>query len=86
MLIVVKIVPDFCFIFMNLVFLVLSRFLIETKGPELSRKVREAISCNLALVRSKSDVMGPSYDRKTVLKNILSGRYRDYRRRISDVG
>ena len=49
-------------------FLTFSRFLIVSKGPDLSRKVREAISCNLAPVRSKSDVMEPSYDQKTVLK------------------
>ena len=49
-------------------FLSFYRFLFETKGPELSRKVREAISWILALVRSKSDVMGPSYGQTTVLK------------------
>ena len=49
-------------------FLSFYRFLLVSKGPELSRKMREAISCNLAPVRSKSDVMEPSYDQKTVLK------------------
>ena len=41
-------------------------FLFVSKGLDLSRKVREAISCNLAPVRSKSDVLGPSYDQKLV--------------------
>ena len=50
-----------CSKFSEFSFLNFSRFLLETKGPELSRKVRETISCNLALARSKSDVMGPSY-------------------------
>ncbi len=49
-------------------FLNLYRFLVVSKGSELSRKMREAISCNLAPARSKSDVMEPSYDQKTVLE------------------
>ncbi len=73
MLIVVKI----CLMFLDflnrrfssfLSFLSFYSFLVVSKGSDLSRKMREAISCNLAPVRSKSDVMEPSYDQKTVLK------------------
>ena len=42
-------------------FLGCSRFLLKTEGPE----VREAIACNLALVRPKSDVTVPSYGQQT---------------------
>ena len=48
--------------FFELSFLSFYRFLIVSEGSDLSRKVREAISYSLAPVRSKSDVMGPSYD------------------------
>ncbi len=70
MLIVVKIVWIF-FEFSKFSFLSFYRFLVVSKGSDLSRKMREAISCNLAPVRSKSDVMEPSYDQKTVLKKMI---------------
>ena len=47
-------------------FLSFPRFLLVFQGSGLSRKLREAISCNLAPVRSKSDLMGPSYEDLTV--------------------
>ena len=36
-------------------------FLLVSESSNLSRKVLEAIFCSLAPVRSKSDVMGPTY-------------------------
>ena len=62
------IVVEICLFLVLFMFLSFSRFLLVSKGSDLSRKMREAISCNLAPVRSKSDVMEPSYDQKTVLK------------------
>ena len=66
-----KIVKTLFFEFSEFSFLSFYRFLLVSKGPDLSRKMREAISCNLAPVRSKSDVMEPSYDQKTVLKKMI---------------
>ena len=50
------------------IFPLLSGFLVETEGSDLSRKVRGTEGVNLALVWSKSDLMAPSYGQKTVLQ------------------
>ena len=36
------------------------------EGPDLSKQLREVISCNFALFRSKSEDLGPKNDEKTV--------------------
>ena len=54
-----------CFDVFEVCVLSFSRFLFASDGSDLSRKVREAVSCNLALFRSKLDVIGTSYDQKS---------------------
>ena len=43
-------------------FLSFYRFLLVFQDPDLSTRLREAISCNLAPVRSKLDLLVPSYE------------------------
>ena len=45
-------------------------FLVVFEGPDLSKQLREVISCNFALFRSKSDDLGSKNDEKTVLKKM----------------
>ena len=45
-------------------------FLVVFEGPDLSKQLREVISCKLVLFRSKSEDLGPKNDEKTVLKKI----------------
>ncbi len=61
---------------MNLVFLAFSIFLLETKGSDLSRKVREAIPVHLVLVWSESNVMVPSYGEQNVVMTKTMGKYK----------
>ena len=53
-LIVVKIFRNFSK-FLKIVFVTFSGSLVKIKGPGRSRKLREAVSIDLALVRPKSD-------------------------------
>ena len=54
----------YCFFFeiAEFTFLRFCRFLIVFQGSDLSRKLREATSCNLAPVRSKFDLVVPTYE------------------------
>ena len=66
-LIVVKFVRV-SFVFVQKVFWVCLRLVGRNKVRERCRKMREVISLNLALVRSQSDEMWPSYGQKTVFE------------------
>ena len=52
---------------LNLFSYVLNVFLIETEDSDLSRKVREALSRNLVLFRSKSDGRKPENDEENCI-------------------
>ena len=43
---------------------------LETEGPQLSKTVREAISCTTQGITSPKTGVGPSYEEKTVFKKL----------------
>ena len=59
------------FVFVQKVFWVCLRLVGRNKVRERCRKMREVISLNLALVRSQSDEMWPSYGQKTVFEKVI---------------
>ncbi len=57
-----------CFVLFLLCFAMLLCFLVETEGPDLSRKVTEAVI--LALFRSRSDSRKPKSEQENALDKL----------------
>ena len=44
---------------------------LETEGPQLSKTVREAVSCTIQRITSPKTGVGPSYEETTVFKKFF---------------